>query len=487
MPPLRLWNSLERQQTEVRAQQPDGIVRVYHCGPTVYAMPHIGNLRRFLVADLLVRTLAHLGYTVRSVMNITDVGHLLDTDHEAAGQDRIMLAAERERASPQEIAAKYTQEFFDALTALRAHPAEYYPRATQHIRWMLQLTETLLKNGVAYETPAGIYLDVTKVPAYGKLSGNTLEAITSGARVDVREEKRHPADFALWVKAPREHLMQWDSPWGRGYPGWHIECSAMAMHALGETLDIHTGGEDNRFPHHENEIAQSESATGKPFANIWLHNAHLLVDGKKMSKSEGAFITLHDLFEKGFDPLAFRLLCLQTHYRSKLNFTWGALHAAAEGLKSIRAFVRDLHATEKTDAAGVRSRTDPAWDHERHARAFTDALADDLGSPQALAVVFTIIKEVNPSIQKGTLSPETARDILDLFRQFDRVLALLDVDAPQEADVPAEVAALVEERERARTAKDFARADELRQEIQTHGFTLEDTPAGPRLTPSRAA
>ncbi|TSC63485.1 MAG: cysteinyl-tRNA synthetase, partial [Parcubacteria group bacterium Gr01-1014_106] len=241
---LRLTNTLAKQIEDLTPAHPDGILRIYHCGPTVYASPHLGNIRRFLAADLLVRTARFLGYRVRSVMNITDVGHLLDTEsalgnrHSAIGtepavRDRMLIAAQREGRTPQQIAAKYTAEFFEAMTAVRAEPADYYPRATMHIPQMIAIIERLIANGFAYETPSGVYFDVSKWPHYGKLSGNTLEAIQAGARVDVRDEKHHPADFALWIKAPKEHLMQWESPWGRGYPGWHLECSAMSMKYLG--------------------------------------------------------------------------------------------------------------------------------------------------------------------------------------------------------------------------------------------------------------
>ena len=519
--PLTLWNTLGKVDTEVRPSQPDGVLRMYHCGPTVYATPHLGNLRRFLVADLLVRTLRYLGYELRSIMNITDVGHLLEPtppspassfglrgpgveDNVAGlaprglpstmssgsnggevGQDRMVVAAQREGMSPEEIAAKYTEEFFTALTALHALPADHYPRATMNIPWMIQLTERLLKNGRAYETPSGVYFDVTKAPTYGRLSGNTLAALEAGARVDIREEKRHPADFALWIKAAKEHLMQWDSPWGRGYPGWHIECSAMATHALGETIDIHTGGEDNIFPHHENEIAQSEGATGKPFATIWLHNAHLLLDDKKMSKSEGTFITLKDILDRGVDPLAFRLLVLQTHYRSKLNFSWESLDAAAEALQSLRSFVQGVWRTgERKISTENASAESPSWDFDQREQEFTDAVANDLGSPQALAVVFNTVRAFNPAVSDDTLAVSTARRILDQFRHFDRILALIDVDAARGSEtIPGEVLRLSQAREAARGKEDFAAADRLREEIRRAGFEVEDTPHGPRVIP----
>ena len=365
---LRLTNSLTKAKEAIVPQHPDGILRMYHCGPTVYATPHLGNLRRFLVADLLVRTARLLHYRVRSVMNITDVGHLLTEGHPEAGRDRLLLAAEREGRPPEQVAATYTAEFFAALSALRAEPADYYPRATLHIPQMLSLIQRLLDKSLAYVTLSGVYFDVTQWPSYGVLSGNTPEALHHGARVEVREDKRHPADFALWVRAQPEHRMQWESPWGRGYPGWHVECSAMSMHILGETIDIHTGGVDNLFPHHENEIAQSEGATGKPFVRTWVHNEFLEGAAGKMSKSEGTTLTVRDLSERGLDPLAFRLLCLQTHYRSRLHFSWEALQAAVTALASLRSFVGRLREALVAAAGAVTaawSASQEKWSLER--------------------------------------------------------------------------------------------------------------------------
>ncbi|TSC73144.1 MAG: cysteinyl-tRNA synthetase [Parcubacteria group bacterium Gr01-1014_38] len=491
---LHLSNTLTKTKAEITPSNPDGILRLYHCGPTVYGTPHLGNIRRFLVADLLVRTARFLGYRVRSVMNITDVGHLLDADHNAAGTDRMLVAAQREGKTPQQIAAKYTAEFFEALAAIRAEPADYYPRATMHIPQMQAIIQRLIEKGLAYETSSGVYFDVTKWPSYGKLSGNTLDAIRAGARVDVREEKHHPADFALWVKAPKEHLMQWDSPWGRGYPGWHIECSAMSMQLLGETIDVHTGGKDNVFPHHENEIAQSEGATGIPFVHTWLHNEFLELQDpstgsgqeEKMSKSEGDILTINDVKARGYDPLAFRLLCLQTHYRSKLHFSWESMDAAASALKSLRDFVRRLG--EVRDAATDNRQPVAGNGLAALEQRFTDALADDLGSPQALAAVFDFLREVNPKLQSGELGADDAEAIRVTFRKLDTVLALLDVDVPLPSpDVPAEVQKLVADREDARRRRDFAAADRLRSDIRAHGYTVDDTPQGPRVTQSSTA
>lgn len=495
---LRLTNTRTKALEEIVPHAPDGILRMYHCGPTVYSTPHLGNLRRFLFADLLVRTARLLDYRVRSVMNITDVGHLLDPTPLAAGarrgagptahrgrddtgQDRMLVAAEREGLSPERIAAKYTAEFFAALAALRAEPADYFPRATMHIPQMQNIIRRLLERGLAYETAAGVYFAVTQFPNYGALSGNSLAAIQAGARVDAREEKRHSADFVLWVKAPETHQMQWDSPWGRGYPGWHIECSAMSMQLLGETVDIHSGGADNIFPHHENEIAQSEGATGIPFVRTWVHNEFLEFGEGKMSKSEGGTLTLADVTRHGADPLAFRLLCLQTHYRSKLHFSWEAMDAAATALAALRSFTARL--SEEVGQTGARDAPARLGDRLSSLEdAVVSALADDLGTPQALAAVFAFTREINPALQQGLIGGAALEAIRSTLRKLDSVFAVLNVNVPVPSEnVPPDVRDLVDRRESARRAQDFTAADQLRAALRAKGYAVEDTPRGPRL------
>jgi len=480
---LSLWNTLGKELSCVDPVNSDGVVRIYNCGPTVYNSPHIGNIRRFVVADTLNRTLRYLGYDVRSVMNITDVGHLLDSDNPLAGMDKMEVASQREGKTPEEIAAFYTQEFFTSLQMLRAEPAEFYPRATMHISFMIELAEKLLKKGVAYETSSGIYFDVSKFPQYGKLSGNKTEETEEGARVAVREEKKHPADFALWIKAPKEHLMQWDSPWGRGYPGWHIECSAMALQLLGKTIDIHTGGVDNIFPHHENEIAQSEAVNEKQFSKIWVHNEHLLVDGKKMAKSDGTFIKLEDVIGRGYNPIALRFLYLQTHYRSKLNFTWQSLDSAVEGLATLQKFVDKLR-QNISSKAGSLSEKPLEFDFDTLQKKFTDNLANDLGIPQALAVLFDAIRTLNPQVTENLLSSEDTQKIIDAFMGFDMVLAIMDFNGSVDTEpIPSHVEELITQRKKARLEKDFDLSDTLRKEISEAGFNIEDTPQGQRVTP----
>lgn len=479
---LRIWNTLGRHITEVAPSNTDGVLRVYNCGPTVYATPHIGNIRRFVVADLLVKTLRNLDYDVRSAMNITDVGHLMDSDHTEAGADKMEIAAQRENLAPEVIAAKYTQEFFAILTQMRLAPADYYPRATLHIPAIIKVVTKLQENGFAYETASGVYFDVAKFGDYGKLSGNKTAEIEAGARIGVREEKKNPFDFALWIKSGKEHLMQWDSPWGRGYPGWHIECSAMAQQLLGETIDIHTGGIDNMFPHHENEIAQSEASTGKEFSKTWVHNEHLLVDGKKMSKSAGTFITLDEIIKRGFSPMSLKFLFLQTHYRSKLNFTWDALNAAGDGLNGVQNFIGKISAGINKENSNADQKLELKQLQER----FTQSLSDDLGTPQALAIVFELIRAINPLLEAGKLSQNNYREILALLRAFDVVLGIFNFDAKNEATIiPDDVLALLAKREQARAEKNFSLSDELRKSISEKGYEVKDTATGQQLTPAK--
>lgn len=479
---LRVWNTLGKELKEVEPSSSDGVVRIYNCGPTVYSTPHIGNIRRFVVADLLVKSLRHFEYSVTSTMNITDVGHLMDADHAEAGEDKMMVAAQREKLSPEVIAAKYTQEFFAILNQMRTEPADFYPRATMHVPAMLKVIEKLVENGFAYETSSGIYFDVTKFSNYGKLSGNTTAQVEPGARVGVREEKKHAFDFVLWVKAEKEHLMQWDSPWGKGYPGWHIECSAMANQLLGESIDIHTGGIDNMFPHHENEIAQSEGASGKQFAKIWMHNEHLLVNGKKMAKSDGSFITLDEIIKRGFTPLAFKFLLLQTHYRSKLNFVWSALDSAADGLKNIQTFLDKVILVRQAETS-PSNHSIKKTEFDFYAQKFNEAIVDDLGTPQALAVIFEIIRKVNPLLEKNIISKDDAGKIIELFRSFDAVLGIMSFAGKEKSDVSEEIKKLLADRESARKNKDYSRSDELRKMLNEKGFDVKDTAAGQQLTP----
>lgn len=474
VPELRFYNSLSKQ---VETFQPleTGKVKVYNCGPTVHKRQHLGNLRRYLFADFLRRTLEHFGYEVRDITNITDVGHLTQDDIDQ-GEDKLEKAAKEEKVSPQVIAEKQIKLFKQDLAALNIKPAHLYPRASQHVPQMIQLIERLLEKDHAYKTDDGIYFSVETFPEYGKLSGNRLQDLKQGARVAVRSEKRHPNDFALW-KYDKGHIQQWDSPWGRGFPGWHIECSAMSEAYLGDELDIHTGGEDNKFPHHENELAQSEAVSGKQFVRYWLHNAHLQLGGKKMAKREGAPPTLDDLTKQGYSPLAFRLFVFGAHYRHPLDFSWEALSEASQHLESLTALLRRL--AEFGDATGGAA--------EATAKiAFNEALADDLNTPEAWAVVLGYLKNANARLDSDN-SPTAAAAILATLTYFDSVLGVIEPlrKILQAELVPAELEKLADEREAARQAGNFSLADELRARIETQGFQVEDTPRGPRLVRDR--
>jgi len=341
---LKLYNTLTNKKEEFRPLE-KGKVKMYSCGPTVYNYAHIGNLTAYTYADLLKRYLEYSGYEVRHIMNITDVGHLTEDDINQAdsGEDKMLKAALREKKTPLEIADFYTEKFFEDAEKLNLEKASYYPRATVHIPQMIKIIGKLIEKDLAYEKNGNVFYDVEKFQDYGKLSKKKIEDLKSGARLEKHPDKKHPYDFALWLKAPKEHLLKWESPWSLGYPGWHIECSAMSMEYLGETLDIHTGGEDHVFPHHENEIAQSEGFSGKPFANFWFHNHFLLVDGGKMSKSKGNFYTLKDVLSKGYTAMDFRILVISSHYQSNINFTWDGIEQAKKNIEKIYRFIENLN------------------------------------------------------------------------------------------------------------------------------------------------
>src|SRR2546430_6049994 len=375
-PGVRLFNSASRQVEPFVPLVP-GQAGIYDCGPTVYDWQTIGNLYRYIVSDVQRRTLEYLGYRVKAVMNITDVGHIVgDVDQ---GEDRMMLAAKREGRDPETLARKYTEQFMDDRRRLNILDPHVMPKATDHIPEMIALITRLIDKGHAYVAADGVYFDIATFPGYGtRLAGELTQDLVAGARVDVNPNKRNPADFALWRAAQPGDLQVWDSPWGRGNPGWHIECSAMSMKYLGETFDIHSGGEDNLFPHHESEIAQSEAATGKPFVNYWLHVRFLRVDNERMAKSKGGFYTLDDLITWGYDPLAFRLLALGTGYRKSLDFTRAAMDQAQRRLERWRRVIAEAYA-----ATGGRV-TQPAPDYSGR-QGLTDALGDDFNTPHDLA------------------------------------------------------------------------------------------------------
>jgi cysteinyl-tRNA synthetase len=446
-----------------------GRVRMYNCGPTVYDSPHVGNFRTFAFADTLRRYLEYRGLQVTQVMNLTDVGHLTQDQVEAGG-DKMEEGLRRLRekgvnvTDPYQVAEHYIGEFHAARKALNFLDAHHYPRATAHVPEMIEMIGKLLEKGAAYRVGGNVYFEVSKFPAYGKLSGNTLESIKSGARIELNPEKRHPADFALWKTDPN-HLMQFDAPWGRGFPGWHIECSAMSRKYLGDTFDIHTGGEDNIFPHHECEIAQSEAFTGHPFVKVWIHARHLLWDEKKMSKSEGTFFSIQDLLDRGYPGEAIRYALVTTHYRQQVNYTMKSFDDA----KASVARLREFHARVAGDTPGA--------DHEIVAASrikFAEAMDDDLNTSGAIGVVHDFVREANRNLDAGKAVPG-AKSAIEGF------LTVFGIPLSASAEIPADVAALVRSREDARKRRDWAESDRLRDEIQKRGWIVKDTKDGSQL------
>ena len=472
---LKLYNSLTKQkeifQSLAEEKKKKKLVTMYTCGPTVYDYVHIGNLRSFLVADLLRRFLEFKGYKVKQVMNITDVGHM--TSDAESGEDKMEAAARREKKDPWQIAEFFTKAFFADAQKINLKKAWKYPRATDHVKEMIKIIEKLVKNGYAYEVNGSVYFDLSKFSDWGKLSGNKLEDLIAGARVEVISEKKNPYDFALWIKNPA-HIMQWDSPWGKGYPGWHIECSAMAMKYLGEMIDIHTGGEDNKFPHHESEIAQSEGATGKQFVRYWLHVKHLMVDGEKMSKSKNNFYTLNQILEKGYSARAIRYLLLTSHYRDSLNFTFDGLAAAETALQRL-----DEVWTKINEAAAQKKNGELTAVVETAEKEFEAALDDDLNISGALAVLFDFVRKINVALTSGVSKKElfAAKSV---FQKIDSVLGF-GFQKIKEEKIPEEIKKLLQDREQARSAKDWKRSDEIRVEIEKNGYAVEDTAKGQKV------
>lgn len=463
---LRFYNTMSR---EVETFEPlsEGRVNLYTCGPTVYDYAHIGNFRAYIFEDLLRRVLKFNGYDVTQVMNFTDV------------DDKTIRGANENGQRLSEYTRVYKDAFFEDLDALNIERAEYYPAATEHIEDMIRLIERLMEKGVAYKADDQcVYFSIEKFPDYGKLAHLDRENMRTGARVAQDEyEKESAADFALWKAWDEEDgPVGWDSPWGRGRPGWHIECSAMSMKYLGESFDIHTGGIDNIFPHHEDEIAQSEAATGKPFVKYWLHNGYLIVEGKKMSKSMGNFFTLRDLMGQGYSGRELRVVLQSTHYRQPLNFTMDALQAARNSLARLDDFRRRLD--KLGESADQQPSELPSWAKEGR-RAVVDGVNDDLNISEALAGLFNIVREGNRLMDDDALQPGEATAVRAMWSELDRLFGYLDIeDQPVANEGVRELAAL---REKARKAKDYEEADRLRDEIKTRGFVVKDTADGPEL------
>ena len=459
---LKLYNTLTRKKEEfVPLDKKNNIVKIYTCGPTVYNYAHIGNMRAYIFMDTLRKVLKYNGYKLNHVMNITDVGHL--TSDEDYGEDKMAKSAKEQHKSVTEIAKIYTDAFMKDIESLNIEKPEHIVKATDHIKDMEEYVDKIVKNGYAYETSKGVYFDTSKLKSYGELSRVDLKNQRAGARIDVDEEKKNPLDFALWIKAPKEHIMKWNSKYGVCYPGWHIECSAMSNKYLGDKFDIHTGGVDHIPIHHENEIAQSKGATGKNPANFWMHVEFLLIDNGKMSKSLGNVYKLDDLIKRGIEPLAYRFFTYTSHYRNKLNFTWDAIKAAQISLDRLR----ELTLSHK----GVDTKIDKQklGDFENR---FKNALNDDLNMPASLAVAFEVAKE-----------HEKSNDYYLLLKKFDTVLSLnIDLKKQEEKiKIPEEIKDILQERKEARDKKDFKTSDILRDKLKSLGYIVIDSKEGQKI------
>lgn len=458
---IKLYNTLTRQKEDFVPLHGNE-VRIYSCGPTVYSYAHIGNFRTYIFMDNLRRMLEYNGYNLKHVMNITDVGHLESDGDE--GEDKMEKAARKEKKSPYEIAKFYTDAFFADMEKLNIEKPEIIAKATEHIPEMLAFAQEIVKNGYGYETSTAIYFDVSKLDKYPVLSNRNVEDQIAGARVNVDPEKRNPYDFAIWIKAPENHIMKWDSPWGLSYPGWHLECSAMSRKYLGEVFDIHTGGIDHIPTHHENEIAQSKGAFGKIPTKIWMHVEFLQVDGGKMSKSLGNVYTITQLEEKGIEPLAFKLFCYTAHYRIKLNFTFEGAHSSQKALNRLReGYLNHKNGKEEVEDTTI----------ENYRKRFLEAINDDLNMPFAMGIIWEIVRNEKKSPK-----------IANLLLEFDKVLALDLANSEEylkqqkEVEVPEEILELVEKRKKAREEKNWELSDKIRDEIKEKGYVVKDTKEG---------
>ena len=458
---VKLYNTLTKQKSNFVPSNGNE-VRIYSCGPTVYSYAHIGNFRTYIFMDNLRRMLEYNGYTLKHVMNITDVGHLESDSDE--GEDKMEKAAKKENKSPYEIAEFYTKAFFKDMEKLHIERPEIIAKATEHIPDMLEFAKEIVKNGYGYETSTAIYFDVSKLDKYPVLSNRNIEEQIAGARVDVDPEKRNPYDFAIWIKAPKNHIMKWDSPWGLSYPGWHLECSAMSRKYLGEEFDIHTGGVDHIPTHHENEIAQSKGAFGKIPAKIWMHVEFLQIDGGKMSKSLGNVYTISQLEEKGIEALAYKLFCYTAHYRTKLNFTFEGAAASQKALNRLReAFVKHNNGNDNVDDELI----------QKSKNKFLDAINDDLNMPLAMSTVWELARNHLKS-----------KKISDLLLDFDRVLGLdlknseKYLEEQNKVELPDEIADLLEKRKKARKEKNWQLSDEIRDVLKEKGYIVKDTKEG---------
>lgn len=466
--PLKFFNTITRSK-DIFKPIDDKRVTLYTCGPTVYNFAHIGNYRTYMFEDLLRRTLEFFGYEVEQVMNLTDV------------DDKTIKGATQKNVSLDEYTKPFKEAFFEDIHTLNIEPAEHYPAATDYIDQMIAMISTLLEKGYAYKGADGsVYYAIDKFKHYGCLSHLKMDELKSGASERVASdeyEKDNVADFVLWKSydSERDGKIYWESPFGKGRPGWHLECSAMAMQILGDTIDIHCGGVDNMFPHHENEIAQSEACSEETFVKTWLHSEHLIVENKKMSKSLGNFFTLRDLLDKGYSGVQVRYMLLQTHYKTQLNFTFEGLEAVRHSLQRLQDFVYRLRGIE-----GGKTLHELDVLLDKALQGFAQALADDLNISVALASLFEMVREVNGLIDQGKLGAGDAERVLNLLKRFDTVLGVIDFEAKEDS-IPDELIKALDDRIAARQNKDWAKADELRDFIQEKGYVIEDSSSGSRL------
>jgi cysteinyl-tRNA synthetase len=461
---MELYNTLGRRMESFQPIH-EGAVGIYCCGPTVYNYAHIGNLRAYVFDDILVRTFRYLGYKVTHVMNLTDVGHL--TGDSDSGEDKMVKTAQERNKSVLEVAQFYTDAFFADTGRMNIERPTVVCKATEHVGDMIALIRRIEANGFTYSAGGNLYFDVSKFPKYGELALLNMDDMKAGARIVVDENKKNPADFALWFTKSKfeNQALVWDSPWGKGYPGWHIECSAMSMKYLGEHFDIHTGGIDHIPIHHTNEIAQSEAATGQKWVNVWLHNEFLLMGREKMSKSAGGFLTMQSLIDAGYDPLDYRFFLLGAHYRTQLAFSWEALGAARSAFNNLRDRILALRKEADPSPVGSMGKGAADW-----LQKFAEAARRDLNTPQCLAALWGLLKDT------GISASDQLAAAFDMDRVLGLGLALLD--AEKSADLEPELAALIEERISAKKAKNFSRADEIRGILKDRGILLEDGPNG---------
>jgi len=472
---LTVYNTLTRTKEPFQPLNPP-YVGMYVCGPTVYGHSHLGHAKSYVSFDVIVRHLRFLGYKVLYVQNITDVGHLTDDADE--GEDKVLKQSRLDRVHPMQVAETYTRSYFEDMDALNVLRSDISPRATGHITEQIRIARQLLDAGLAYVAGGSVYFDVSRFAAYGKLSRRNVDELDAGARVEVKSEKRHPADFALWKKAGPDHIMRWESPWGEGFPGWHLECSAMSMKYLGEQFDIHGGGLENQFPHHECEIAQSEGATGKPFVRYWLHNNMVTVDGRKMGKSLGNFLTLKDAFQR-WQPEAIRFFVLQSHYRSTLDFSDDAVEGAARGLEKLTNTVRNLR---ESLSHAPEIGPNPSIDVTRYRESFIQAMNDDFNTPQAIAALFDLARDVNQALAGPIPSRASLAAILGLFDELGGQvlgLGLGSTGAQRESDLtPQLVDLMVDVRKEIRAQKLWPLSDKVRDGLARIGIVLEDKKEG---------